>query len=629
MRLLLLPMSVLSTVAAHAQDVEGGIDAHGFVLSAQDGDVRDGLAIHRPGSLSKAGWHLGGVVEYAHRPLVLILPTGDDREIEPALSDLVVVNLGGGWTPTERLRFNATLPLVLTSKGLDGRAGPALGDARIDAMALLVDPDDNNGIGVGLVPWIDLPTGATRRYLGRRTVGAGGVLAGTYEADGYTLSGNLGLQGEPGVEVLNLQGGVGFVGAISGNVLLDERSSLGLEARVQAPASKNIRAGTGTPSEVLLSYRRRADSGAWLVGGLGAPLSPGAGAALFRAFIGGGFGRIGPAPTRDRDLDGIADDLDACPTEPETVNGYIDEDGCPDSLSELVVEVSWKGAPAPEARLSVEGKDGVETARLDDAASHSRQVPPDSMWSLTATQGACLRGEAKQLVDSERAVAKVELELVPSATIRLTVKDEKGNPVPGAQFTWEGEDLDCVPEPPALDSTGRAMINVGAGDHRLVVGAPGYRFTEVPASVANGDDIPIDVVLTKTKLKVEKSRIVILEKVNFELNKATIKSNSYELLDEVADVIRRNPEAGRVEVQGHTDAQGSESYNLDLSQRRAEAVRAYLVDKGVDRKRLIAVGFGESKPIAPNNTRAGRAENRRVEFILIDQAEQTITEPAP
>ncbi len=74
-----------------------------------------------------------------------------------------------------------------------------------------------------------------------------------------------------------------------------------------------------------------------------------------------------------------------------------------------------------------------------------------------------------------------------------------------------------------------------------------------------------------------------------------------------------------VEIGGHTDSQGSDTYNLRLSESRANAVRNYLIQRGVEATRLIAKGYGESMPIAPNTTREGRAKNRRVEFKVISQ----------
>jgi outer membrane protein OmpA-like peptidoglycan-associated protein len=88
----------------------------------------------------------------------------------------------------------------------------------------------------------------------------------------------------------------------------------------------------------------------------------------------------------------------------------------------------------------------------------------------------------------------------------------------------------------------------------------------------------------------------------------------------VAVLMSRDNEKLNIRIEGHTDNQGSAAYNKGLSQRRAEAVVAYLVNKGIDRSRLIARGFGLEKPIADNHTDEGRAMNRRVVFAIPDCA---------
>lgn len=105
----------------------------------------------------------------------------------------------------------------------------------------------------------------------------------------------------------------------------------------------------------------------------------------------------------------------------------------------------------------------------------------------------------------------------------------------------------------------------------------------------------------------------IFKGVQFENNSAELKATSYEVLDEIADYLNQRTDLA-VEIQGHTDGRGSRAYNLDLSKRRAESVKAYLVKKGVAADRMTAKGFGPDRPIATNETSAGRAENRRVEF---------------
>jgi len=108
-----------------------------------------------------------------------------------------------------------------------------------------------------------------------------------------------------------------------------------------------------------------------------------------------------------------------------------------------------------------------------------------------------------------------------------------------------------------------------------------------------------------------------LEGVNFEFNSATLTAEAREILLGVAEALRGEPNL-RAEIAGHTDSSGSDQYNLQLSQRRAEAVRDFLVAQGIAASRLIARGYGESQPVADNSTESGRALNRRVEFRVIN-----------
>jgi outer membrane protein OmpA-like peptidoglycan-associated protein len=103
--------------------------------------------------------------------------------------------------------------------------------------------------------------------------------------------------------------------------------------------------------------------------------------------------------------------------------------------------------------------------------------------------------------------------------------------------------------------------------------------------------------------------------IQFENAKATIKPNSYKILNDIAKIFIENP-TYIVEVQGHTDNVGKYDYNMDLSERRAQAVRTYLINQGVPAERLTAHGYGPDRPIDDNKTKAGRAKNRRVEFNI-------------
>ncbi len=98
-----------------------------------------------------------------------------------------------------------------------------------------------------------------------------------------------------------------------------------------------------------------------------------------------------------------------------------------------------------------------------------------------------------------------------------------------------------------------------------------------------------------------------------------IRERSYDLLNQVAAVLGARPDIRHVSVEGHTDSRASDAYNMDLSTRRAAAVREYLVQAGIAPERLTSQGFGESRPIDTNATSAGRAANRRVEFVITEQ----------
>jgi outer membrane protein OmpA-like peptidoglycan-associated protein len=121
-----------------------------------------------------------------------------------------------------------------------------------------------------------------------------------------------------------------------------------------------------------------------------------------------------------------------------------------------------------------------------------------------------------------------------------------------------------------------------------------------------------DVEVTRTAIR-------ITQKIHFEFNRAVIRPVSYPILNTVAQVMNDYPDV-TIEIQGHTDSRGADAYNMRLSDQRAAAVRDYLVQRGVPANRMTSRGYGETRPIESNRTSAGRAANRRVEFIRTDSA---------
>ena len=123
-------------------------------------------------------------------------------------------------------------------------------------------------------------------------------------------------------------------------------------------------------------------------------------------------------------------------------------------------------------------------------------------------------------------------------------------------------------------------------------------------------------------VKLTCDRIEITEAVYFDTNADTIQKRSYALLDQVSELLDQAEHVKRVRIEGHTDNRGKPQYNLDLSKRRAASVLRYLSDHGVEAARLESEGYGLEKPIADNKTEQGRAANRRVEFVVVEQSSQ-------
>jgi outer membrane protein OmpA-like peptidoglycan-associated protein len=604
------------------------MDAHGFKMVAIDGDPRDLLTVDRPGEMHQMEWYAGGLFEYAKRPLVQVqVPQdGSATTTAVALDNLIALNVGGGVAVHDRVRLDLGVPLYFASTGVgDVSQGVGLGDIRLGAMLVALVPKDMDGFGLGVVPYLDVPSGSPSSLLGKTGVAGGFKVAATYELEQATFVADLGPAFNPSIELENLNGSDSFTMGLGGGYLVNPESSINLETHFSAPFSKYGRAGTGFPMEAIVSYRQRHESGGFFHGGLAAGVTQGAGAAAFRLFVGGGFGVIETGPS-DRDLDGIVDKEDECPDEPETFNDFEDLDGCPDSLSTLAITVWHKNQAISGADVDIAGADG-STSEKSASEPIEKEVLPDSTWEIKATKGTCLAGDSKAVAKEGRTDVSVTLEMLLQAQAHVIVVDQDDNPVQGAAISWNSADSDCVPVKPIRTSAaGKTDQDMGIGTHTLTVLADGYKLHKEDVKLAKGDDKTIKVKLAPSKVKVTLEKIEILDKVHFETNKAIIKPESYGLLDEVAGILIEYSQIKKVEVSGHTDSQGPDDYNMGLSQRRAEAVRDYLIKKAVKASTLTAKGYGETVSVASNNTRAGRAENRRVEFLILEQETEIIKE---
>jgi outer membrane protein OmpA-like peptidoglycan-associated protein len=218
--------------------------------------------------------------------------------------------------------------------------------------------------------------------------------------------------------------------------------------------------------------------------------------------------------------------------------------------------------------------------------------------------------------------------------LNLSASDSRaGNPMEGHVYGTYGECGGFY----ATGALGTGIVaGVGSPDIRLAA-VLGWRGAECGPFDEDGDGIMDDVDacpqvpeaqdgyldedgcpdVKPQAVRVTKEKIEIDEKILFQTGKATILAESYGILDSVAQVMRDYPKI-RIRIEGHTDSQGSESYNEKLSDERAASVFRYLVNQGIAPKRMSSIGKGEGTPIDTNRTAAGRAANRWVEFHIVD-----------
>ncbi len=232
------------------------------------------------------------------------------------------------------------------------------------------------------------------------------------------------------------------------------------------------------------------------------------------------------------------------------------------------------------------------------------------------------RVEANSYAGGETPVEVFMVAKPPTnGTLKAHVSDSSNQPVSATvRFTSaNGSIVDAD-----TDGPGAFVARLPQGDYTMDVVATGYLAKQLPVLVNSAQSTTVDVQLTKkptvSHVTLGKTEIQVKGVVHFGTNDAIIKPDGEQLLDEVADVIIRNPQLKKIRIEGHTDNRGNAQKNLELSTGRAAAVKAYLSKVGVDPNRLEAQGFGATQPLVPNLTPANRARNRRVAFKIVDLA---------
>ena len=588
-----------------------GVDAHHFTPLPTLGEPLGLVETWRVTPQLPGSFSVSGTMDMSRGNAVLVYEDWEGVVETPLLDDVLALNLSARAALTPRVSVALMGPLLLRSEGASGPQGVGLGDLRLAAPVGLVIPDAA-GFALGVVPGIDLPTGDSTQYAGAPGLGLSALVAAGWRAERLSLDLNVGAQRHPAAEATQSAEAIG--GAA---LLLAGGASFAVAQNVGVAAEANLQRALGDgivrPGEATLSAHGLLGTGLTWTAGAGVGLGEAVGAPQWRLFGGVGYARV-VDPASDRDLDGVVDDLDACVRKAEVKNGYSDADGCPDALAELELTVlNDQGEPVVGASLTLDG------ATLTTDAQGRLRVParaPDAplTTSLSAEGYSPLPISRPTLSEGPQAEI-LTLPWLPG-TVRLIVKDDAGLPVP-ALVALKGPS----PQTRQLGAEGREQLVLGAGDWQLLVSAPG-KGAEVRQIKLDGVSTALTVVeltLTPPVVELQAKEVVITQAILFDLDAATLRPDAEPILRQVAGLLIQHPELTQVEIQGHTDDQGDADYNLKLSQARVETVRAWLIASGVDPERLVAQGYGESKPIQPNTTEAGQAANRRVQFVILAQ----------
>jgi OmpA-OmpF porin, OOP family len=538
----------------------------------------------------------GLVLDYARKPLVIYSAQGG--EVAAVVRDQIFGHAGGAIVLWERARFALSLPVAIFQNGAEGTVGTTrlrsengttLGDLRLGAdFRLAGDYGEPFQLAAGLQ--LFLPTGSQRSYTGDGAVRVTPRLGISGEIDSFVYAALLGVQvrGNDSPYAGTARGSELAFSAAFGAKLFDDRVMMGLELATNTVFTDPdaVFGRRSTPLELLLGWHLRAGDSLRFNAGVGPGLTRAFGTPQFRAvasveWVDPFAEPAAPIVVADRDHDAVLDS----------------EDACPDVAGIRTNDPKTNGCPPPADRDHDSVLDDVDAC--PDLAGTPTQDPK--------TNG-CPDRDADGIPDTVDACP---------ASAGPPTADPKTNGCPDRDGDGIADPVDACPQEAGV-----------ANDDPKKHGCPAPKDSDGDGILDPQDACPNDAGPHNADPKkhgcpvarVEKGQIIIREQLQFAYNSAQILKTSDFILEAVLKVIKDNPEILRISVEGHTDSKGGDAYNRQLSQRRTQSVVDWLVRNGVKRSMLEAHGFGEERPIDSNETEEGRANNRRVEFHIREQA---------
>ncbi len=601
MRKLLVLVAVVlmcGGAAPEAMAQEASLDAQRFTPV---GSYRGFIVTHDGRILPKRKFGFDIVLSGAVRPLE---KTDTDLQRQVGIIDFLFAgHARAGFSITDWVEVDLTMAFMqFTAVGdglteVGGGTGLntvfSLGDLWLEGRFQPLK-QDQHFVDMGVIPFVTFPTGNPNIFLTSGLPTFGVKLAVGHRFERVRLGGHFGYRFKPSYA------------QVGGNVAADDELlySLGVALTplkdkidiqlelngvgIVGPGLAQLPSDVGrsvahSPLELLVSGRFRVHPKIDVVAGVGPGITAGVGTPAVRF-----FGGIAWAPSADSDGDGILDSDDACPDDPEDFDDFEDADGCPE-LDNDADGIPDTDDACPNDAEDMDGfEDGDGCPELDndkDGIPDSRDTCPNDAEDMDGFED---EDGCPELDNDKDGIADTDDSCPNNPEDKDGFEDEDGCPDPDNDEDGIADVDDLCPDQPE-----------NFNDHK------------------DDDGCPDDVIAVVTGQK-----IVILQKILFVFGKDRILRRSYPVLDAVEQTLRDNPGITKIRIEGHTDDKGSDSSNQKLSENRAAAIMRHLVKAGIGPERLVAVGYGEARPIDTNKTEEGRERNRRVEFTILDQEQE-------
>jgi OOP family OmpA-OmpF porin len=302
--------------------------------------------------------------------------------------------------------------------------------------------------------------------------------------------------------------------------------------------------------------------------------------------------------------------------------------GSPETPAELTVigtvyDEDTRNPIAASVVIKVKDYDAL-TVNTDAKGRFAVGIPAPSQCSIVAKADGfetIKRTYSFQAFDQKDSILRLNLHLVPIEKVKLMAEilNSKDNTPLNCQVKVHVNSDFSLEDTYQIFTGSYSKTFTEFGWYILEFSSPGFLTISDTVWVVNSHRRTIQKTYYLNPIELGVS--IQLKNIYFNFSEATLKSESFEELNRVADLFKQNASL-KFEIAGHTDSEGPDDYNLQLSQNRAQAIADYLISQGVSPSQLIVQGYGESKPIDSNLTAAGKLNNRRVEFMVAANTNQ-------